>query len=995
MRSLRELLQGRPFVVGTLFLLLGCIPDAQAQPNLNFKRITVNWPTIELYFVVGCNGQPAYNMAKQDFRIFENGVEVPDFTLWCPDPTVRCPISVSLVFDASGSMSGAGNAGAKAGGRAFVDKMDGQIDEAAIIWFTSVVNIQQHMTTIKPMLYASIDALPASGATAVWDGCYAGILELINNGVNQCRAVIVLTDGGDNSSTRTPSEIISLANKNNIKVFTIGLGSSVNATELEMIALLTGGKYYQTPNAGQLAAIFGDIYDLISTYSFAECVITYEADCADGGMRTVELQLNNFCGGTDVKTKTYRAPLDSTTFSPLRMKLRDVTVFGNQNALMPLDLVTPLNNEVLNPFSFTVLIDSSCMRNLSVTVPSGSLLEGVATDVMPVAGGLRVSTLSGKRITGSGILFALQFLGENPQDTTCCDIVIDTFSMDTGCRILEMEGGRLCIIPPIDAPLMSCAMETPAELTWDGAAQTFSPDPFSVTMRVTNSGPVDALNTRFRIRYDTAVVTRVSPQTDVLPGNPVDVAYGQESSATWQFSARKLLFNDRAVFSVDAMFDNHDTVTCTQSVPFSHNLECALNLPVITYDAANQQYTPSPFLVGATVQNTGGKPAENVGATISFAPSLSLAAGTSRIQPLTPSVISPGQTGSVMWRMQHPLVASPARVPVEVRIGTSDGDTVLCTGEVEIPAAKAAFTIRLSITGSLSMCTGDGVMLDAGPGYADYWWNTGDRTRRLTVRDAGSYFCIVTDNDGKQGVSDTVHVTVHPLPQPVIAAKGPMPFCEGDTLLLEATPGFVSYAWSNGGSGQYTAVNSAGEYWVTVTDSNGCRGMSDTITVVTWPAPVTPTIQRTGDVLLASMASAWQWYRNGQPLPGETNQFLALPDVGSYMVEVTDSNGCAAMSNPLDVTVLGTAELPSAVRSFELYPNPSNGRFTLSLSLERPSAVTVTLTDMLGRGIRSESFARSSEFHETLQLHDVTPGSYLLRVRLADGGVMTRVVVVE
>ncbi|MGB5073846.1 MAG: hypothetical protein WBQ23_06900, partial [Bacteroidota bacterium] len=73
----------------------------QAQPNLNLKRVTVNWPTVELYFSVGCNGSPSYNMAKQDFRIFENGVEVKDFTLWCPDPMIRCAISVSLVFDAS------------------------------------------------------------------------------------------------------------------------------------------------------------------------------------------------------------------------------------------------------------------------------------------------------------------------------------------------------------------------------------------------------------------------------------------------------------------------------------------------------------------------------------------------------------------------------------------------------------------------------------------------------------------------------------------------------------------------------------------------------------------------------------------------------------------------------------------------------------------------------------------------------------------------------
>ena len=142
-------------------LALQAAAPLQAQPNLNFKRVTVNWPEIQLYFSVGCNGNPAYNMTKQDFRIFENGVEVTNFTLHCPDPTKRCPLSVALVFDASGSMQGSGNAGAKLAGHAFIDLMDGVVDEATIIWFNTQVTIYQQMTTIKPMLHSAVDALPA------------------------------------------------------------------------------------------------------------------------------------------------------------------------------------------------------------------------------------------------------------------------------------------------------------------------------------------------------------------------------------------------------------------------------------------------------------------------------------------------------------------------------------------------------------------------------------------------------------------------------------------------------------------------------------------------------------------------------------------------------------------------------------------------------------------------------------------------------------------
>jgi len=163
-------------ILWMLLLFIVFSVSAVAQPNLNFKRITVNWPTIELYFAVSCDGDPTFSMTKQDMKIYENGVEVKDLTLWCPDPTVRCAISVALVFDASLSMGGAPIAGAKAAGHTFVDLMDGVTDEATIIGFNNVVTIHQQMTTIKPLLHTAIDNMTLVLWTVVWDGMYAGVL---------------------------------------------------------------------------------------------------------------------------------------------------------------------------------------------------------------------------------------------------------------------------------------------------------------------------------------------------------------------------------------------------------------------------------------------------------------------------------------------------------------------------------------------------------------------------------------------------------------------------------------------------------------------------------------------------------------------------------------------------------------------------------------------------------------------------------------------------
>jgi len=985
---------GRTQWVAVMWVVIGLsvmASVANAQPNLNFKRVTVNWPTVELYFGVGCNGNPAYNMTKKYFRIYENGIEVTDFTLWCPDPTVRCAISTALVFDASGSMGGSGNAGAKAAGRAFVDQMDGVYDEAAVIWFSSVVTIKQQMTSLKPLLYSAVDALPASGGTAVWDGIYAGIIELINNGINQCRMVIVLTDGGDASSTRTPAEIISLANRNRIRVFTIGLGSSINATELEMIALLTGGRYYQTPNAGQLPAIYKDIATIIFQ-SFQECVITYERDCADGGLRTVELQVDDFCGGTDVKTKAYRAPLDSMPYSPLVMRLGKVTTREQEDAWVPLHLVTPVNPAaVFHSLSFTIPSDSACGVLQYVRVPQGSLLDsaGVTADIIPVPGGFRVQTSGRAVVQGPGHLLDLKFRIPDVQDTTCCTLSAEDVQFEAGCFLPQIEDGELCVYPVNESPIMQCDLDFPSELTWQPETDTFLPDPFTITMRSFNVGSAFALNSRFHITYDTSVVRLISPQLETQAGNPVDVPPNEFTTATWQFAAVRAEQNRVARFTVFGMFDNHDTIDCAVQVEFGPVLQCDVSAPQIFYDPVGDTYSPMPFPVNLIVRNTGGRQAALSNGIIDIPPDLVLTSGSSASHLFLPSRIDPGQSTSVYWMLLHPLDTATRQYTVDFIIDTEDFDSLYCSGEVLIPSAGQSFDFDLSAGGPLQFCAGRTVTLDAGGGWMRYRWNTGEQTRLLQVDRSGIYFCSVTDSIGRTGVSDTLRVTVLPEPRPLLNVTGSNPMCPDDSLLLEAPTGYVSYTWNRGSTSRIEVAKSPGIYYVSVVDTNGCVGYSDTVQVTTWPAP-SATIRRSSDSLYANDAAAWQWYRDGQQLASATQQGLALPGLGTYTVQVSDSNGCTAMSDPFDVTVLPVDELPVFVRGFDVYPNPSNGRFTLALTLDRPMAVGLHVSNMLGRDVHQREYPPTHAVRETLDFPEVPPGVYLLRVRIGPRTEITR-----
>ncbi|MBR9977950.1 MAG: VWA domain-containing protein, partial [Bacteroidetes bacterium] len=726
-----------------LFAFMGTVTDA--QPNLNFKRTAVNWPTIELYFMVGCDGNPAYNMAKQDFRIFENDVEVTNFTLWCPDPMLRCAISVSMVFDASGSMSTARNAGAKQAGNAFVDLMDGIADEATVMWYSSYVTVYQQMTTNKPMLYTAIDALPAGGATAWRDGAYAGILELINDGVNQCRAVILMTDGGDNASSRTFAEIVSLANRHRIRVFTVGLGSGLDVSDLENLALLTGGRYYQTPNASQLAAIYAEIWTII-TQGFQECIITYERDCADGGMRTVELQLENFCGGTDVKTKTYLAPRDSTTYSNLYMELGRASGKGNTDITIPLNLITPVNGEMFFPFEYTLQYDSQCVQFKSVVAPPGSLLEGSKIDVVPAANGTLIRVSDGKVLNGNGKLMDLTFTASDPLDTVCCEIEGIDPKFDQGCFTPIIDPGEICISPRV--PVVTCLIDGPLELTWQVDTREYAPNPFPVTMRISNDGDKEAQNVQFRIVYDTNDVQLVSPLSDVQAGLTKDLfGGGFNMEAIWQVAATERTDTVSTEICIVASFDNHEDVVCCLQVtipPTGPKLECGIDIPDIVFDTGNDIYIPMPFPVTATVTNTGGMSTEGVYATLHPVGDLSLVPGEAAIRVLDPVRLSPQEQGTAQWLLEHPLSTVERQYTLQVWVRTNNADSVLCEENVIIPAICDPFDIELTAEGPLVFCEGDSVTLDAGSGYATYRWSSGESTRSIEVWASGVYSVTVS-----------------------------------------------------------------------------------------------------------------------------------------------------------------------------------------------------------------------------------------------------------
>ena len=700
-------------LVSLCVLGMSCIAihSILAQPNLNLKRIYNDWPTIELYFTVSCDGNPTVFTDKSYFSVHENGAPVSSFELWCPDPTIRGKISAALVFDASGSMVGMGNASAKAAGNAFIDLMDGITDEAAILWFNSTVTTRQGMTTSRTLLHGAVNDIPFTGGTSLWDGIYAGLQEIITNGVNPSKAVVAFTDGADGGSTRTPAELISIANKNHIRIYTVGFGNAGSFTVLQNIASLTGGYFYQVSDSIGAKQVYQEITTRLFMGGFGECLITYLTDCMDGSLRTVDLTLSNFCNGSDTKTKSYRAPRDTTTFTPVEIRLGEDSVRGGGDAILPLRLVTNLDGLVFSQSAVQLLFDTSLLKLKNVATIAGDLWHGYPVSIFPQPDGAVLLTQMKATVQAGAyprMLASLVFSSRTiTEDSLRVPVRMKTWTFNDGClAVRPMEGSVLLFKSEVNVLCnINPALLT---LTWDASSGDYLGSPFDVKMSVVNIGSMPALNSRYRISFDKDAFELVSPAVDSLPGNPVDIPPSGSSEVQWRIRAKRRSSSDTLRVVITGSYDNHYDIDCfsTVRIPAADpELECDVQVTPVGVDTVKNQYDPMPFAVNLSVRNLSGVRTDSILARILVPGDLRVDGpggyqmDTKHIQPV---MLNPSETGTTTWMLWHPPTASGKTYDIDVQVMTSPVNSSHCTAVVHIPPMpRLGLNVTCSVPDSL------------------------------------------------------------------------------------------------------------------------------------------------------------------------------------------------------------------------------------------------------------------------------------------------------
>ena len=266
-------------------------------------------------------------------------------------------------------------------------------------------------------------------------------------------------------------------------------------------------------------------------------------------------------------------------------------------------------------------------------------------------------------------------------------------------------------------------------------------------------------------------------------------------------------------------------------------------------------------------------------------------------------------------------------------IATASGDyTTVVTNSGCSSAPSTATTVTVNPTpatptitpgGPTTFCTGGSVTLTSSSASGNQWyleWQS-DRRRDESGLHRHCFGRLHHYGHGQrlsQCPFSATTVTVNPIPAtPTITPGGPTTFCAGGsvTLTSSSASGNQWYLDGNpigGATNQAYVATASGNYTTTVTTSGCTSAPSSATTVTVNPTPATPTITPGGPTtfctggsvtLTSSSASGNQWYLNGNPIGGATNQTYIATASGNYTTTVTTSGCTSAPSASTTVTV--------------------------------------------------------------------------------------------
>lgn len=227
------------------------IPSRQLREQPGYAQVTVTVTNPEGSYVSG--------LTKDDFQLYLNGAR-RDVEFFRQD--VNTPVSVGIMVDTSGSMQPKISQARAAIGQFLRDLNDR--DDIFLFAFSGRPFLLQPFTTDHSLVMRRLALLHAYGQTSLFDAILDGLL-MVQRGRYDKKALLVVTDGMDNTSMHSLAEVVTRARRQGVLIYSIGIGDPnatsfglafgplfaiggdterVDAQTLNMLSTETGAKTY-------------------------------------------------------------------------------------------------------------------------------------------------------------------------------------------------------------------------------------------------------------------------------------------------------------------------------------------------------------------------------------------------------------------------------------------------------------------------------------------------------------------------------------------------------------------------------------------------------------------------------------------------------------------------------------------------------------------------------------------------------------------------------
>jgi Ca-activated chloride channel family protein len=245
-------------------------------------------------------------LGKESFQVWEDKIQQEIQYFSAED----VPLSVGIIFDISGSM-GEKMTAARNAASTFL-RMGERDDEYFLVVFSNSPHMAESFTTDISKLQSRLLTTQAKGATSLYDALYLG-LEQVGRGTSTRKALLLITDGEDNHSRYSFSDVKEFAKEHDVQIYAIGIvdqwspqqvGGYQGRALLEDLANLTGGRAFFPASIYELEGICAQIgSDLKNQYVIGYRPLNHSND---GKWRKVRVKVDRPKGtpALSVRAKT-------------------------------------------------------------------------------------------------------------------------------------------------------------------------------------------------------------------------------------------------------------------------------------------------------------------------------------------------------------------------------------------------------------------------------------------------------------------------------------------------------------------------------------------------------------------------------------------------------------------------------------------------------------------------------------------------------------------